>query len=117
CKEIKVIKTLPDKCIQVHTVGNWMATFTYGVIQKQEPQNQRLTWTLDSSYPNNDLTSLDGYWKFFPYGKTKTLARYGSNVSFKNVPEFVENMFKKGGVKDALVSVKKYVDSGGTYRK
>jgi hypothetical protein len=117
CKEIKTITKSPGKACEVHCVGNWMLTYNYGVRECYLPESNCLYWSLDSGYPKNDLIELNGYWQFYPYGKGKTLARYGSKVSFKNVPEFVENMFKKGGVKDALDSVKKYVDSSGTYRK
>ncbi len=117
CKEIKVISQSPTKAVQVHTVGNALANFTYGVLQYYDPANKYIHWSLDPGYKDNDLTALNGYWQFYPYGKGKTLARYGSTVSFKSVPDFVENMFKKGGVKDALGQVKKYVDSGGTYHK
>jgi len=117
CKEVKVKNRSSARASEVHRVGNSLLTFNYGVIQNYFPEKLCLSWMLDTSYPENDLVSLRGYWQFYPYGKGKTLARYGSNVSFKNLPEFVENMFSKGGVKDALKSVKKYVDSGGTYRK
>jgi len=94
-----------------------MLTYNYRVIENYYPETKCLRWMLDTSYSKNDLSMLKGYWQLYPYGNGKTLARYGSSVSFKNVPEFIENMFKKGGVKDALASVKKYVDSGGAYRK
>lgn len=117
CKSIKVINKTASKAFEVHCVGNWLATYTYGVIQNYLPEDMCVYWILDTSYSKNDLNTLGGYWQLYPYGKGKTLARFGSRVSFKNVPEFVENMFKKGGVKDALASIKNYVDSGGTYRK
>lgn len=117
CKDITVINKSPAKAKEVHTVGNWLVTYNYGVIQNYSPESLCLYWMLDTSYSNNDLVAMKGYWQFYPYGDGKTLARYGSMVSFKNVPKFVEDMFKKGGMKDALTSVKKYVDSGGSYRK
>jgi len=71
---------------------------------------------LDPDY-NNDLNGLEGFWRLYPYGEGKTLARYGSNISVKYVPGWIESVFKKRGVKKALLSVKKYIDSGGKYRK
>jgi ribosome-associated toxin RatA of RatAB toxin-antitoxin module len=117
CKAIKVIKKSPGKSFEVHTVGNWMATYTYGIIENYLPETLCIYWTLDTSYIENDLIALNGYWQFYPYGKGQTLGRYGSSISLKNVPGFIANRFKKSGVKDALASVKKYVDSGGTYHK
>lgn len=117
CKEIKVVKKSAAMACETHCVGNWLMSYNYGVIEKYFPENKCIYWILDTNYAKNDLIALKGYWQFYPYGNGKTLARYGSSVSFKNVPEFVENMFKKGGVKDALASVKKYVNSDGLYHK
>jgi hypothetical protein len=69
-------------------------------------------WSLDPRF-NNDLVELRGFWRFYPYDQGKTLARYGCIISSKNIPTFIENMFKKGIIARSLVSMKKYVDSGG----
>ena len=37
--------------------------------------------------------------------------------ALEDVPHWVEALFKKRGVEKSLIAVRKYVDSGGTYRK
>lgn len=69
-------------------------------------------WNLDPEY-NNDFIDLQGFWRFYPYGQGKTLARYGCTVSLKNIPTFIEDMLKKSVIARSLASIKKYVDSGG----
>lgn len=91
-------------------------TFVYRVNHSFDKPNLYFFWGLDPGF-KNDLYDLRGFWRFYPYEGGKTLARYGSTVSLKNVPGFIEDMFKKSGVARSLASVKKYVDSGGTYRK
>ncbi len=71
-------------------------------------------WHLDPTY-KNEINQLKGFWKLYPYGNNKTLARYGSNVVVKGVPDFVQGAFKKSGVEKALHATKKFVDSGGTW--
>jgi len=66
---------------------------------------------MDKSF-NNDLADLQGFWKLYPYPGGRTLVQYGSNVSIKNVPDWIENMFKKKGVEKSLNCVKKYVNTG-----
>ncbi len=88
---------------------------TYRVIHRFSPEKKGFEWGLDPSF-NNDLEKLTGFWRFYPFGEGKTLARYGSNVSIRNVPTWVESLFKKKGITQALNQVKKYVDSGGTWR-
>jgi len=91
-------------------------TFLYRVNHNFDRSGMNFWWALDPTF-KNDLVDLRGYWRFYPYGQGRTLARYGSTVSLKKVPAFIEDMFKKSGVARSLTSVKKYVDSGGTYHK
>jgi hypothetical protein len=78
--------------------------------------NNYFDWHLDPTY-KNEITDLKGFWKLYPYGNNKTLARYGSNVVVKGVPDWVQGAFKKSGVEKALKATKKFVDSGGTWTK
>jgi len=91
----------------------WL-TYVYRVIHRFDETQLYLCWGLDETF-KSDLTDLRGYWKFYPYGNGKTLARYGSNVAIKNIPSWVEGMFKKNGVKKSLNAVKRYVNSGGKW--
>jgi ribosome-associated toxin RatA of RatAB toxin-antitoxin module len=114
-KDVKVIsKTEKDNNIEFKTRAA-VFTFVYRVIHKFDKNNLYMDWVMDKNF-KNDLQDLRGFWKFYPYPGGKTLARYGSNVSVKGVPEWVENIFKATGVKDALKNVKKYIDTGWTYR-
>ena len=91
-------------------------TFVYRVIHHFDKEDLHIHWGLDPSF-DNDLSDLHGFWKLHPYGEGKTLARYGSRVSVKNVPQWLESLFKRRGVEKSLVAVRKYVNSGGVYRK
>jgi hypothetical protein len=91
-------------------------TFVYRVIHHFDEDDLHIYWGLDPSF-ENDLLDLRGFWKLHPYGEGKTLARYGSHLSLKNVPRRVEALFKRRGVEKSLIAVRKYVNSGGTYRK
>lgn len=73
-------------------------------------------WSLDPTY-KSDFRELKGFWKFYPYKNNKTFARYGSLVSFKFLPVWLQDVLKKKGIEKALKSVKCYVDSGGTCKR
>jgi hypothetical protein len=88
----------------------------YQINHHYNKDNLYFYWGLDPSY-KNDLKDLKGFWKFYPYENNKTFARYGSLVSLKYVPSWLQEAFKKKAVEKALVSVKCYVDSGGTCRR
>jgi len=115
-EEAKVIAKSPVRDTIEFRVKAAFMTFLYRVNHTFDRPGLHFWWALDPSF-KNDLVDLRGYWRFYPYGQGKTLARYGSTVSLKNVPAFIEDMFKKSGVARSLASVKKYVDSGGAYHK
>jgi hypothetical protein len=115
-EEAKVIAKSPLQDTIEFRVKAAFLTFIYRVNHTFDKQGLNFFWGLDPSF-KNDLIDLRGFWRFYPYGQGKTLARYGSTVSLKNVPGFIEDMFKKSGVARSLASVKKYVDSDGTYHK
>jgi len=98
------------------TIKILLMTFVYRVIHHFDKEDFYIYWALDPSF-DNDLTDLRGFWKLYPYGEGRTLARYGSYVSLRNVPEWLESLFKRRGVEKSLIAVRRYVDSGGTYRK
>jgi len=113
-KDIQVInKDKSQDNIEFHLKILWM-DILYRVIHQFDQADLFFHWGLDPSF-KNDLDDLEGYWQLYPYGNGKTLARYGSQVSIRNVPSFIENMFKKNGVRKSLLAVKQYVDSGGTW--
>jgi hypothetical protein len=114
CIHIRKISGREGK--EVHTIKVLFLTFQYGVLFEFQPEKFYFHWSLDTD-DKNDLNGLEGFWKLYPYSEGKTLARYGSYLSVKHVPGWIESIFKKRGVKKSLLSVKKYVDSGGEYRK
>jgi len=114
-KDLKIIcKSGPTDNIQFSvSVGPFTKTFR--VIHHFSPDKAGIEWGLDPSF-DNDLQELSGFWRFYDFGEGKTLARYGSQVGIRGVPDWVEGLFKKRGISEALGQVKQYVDSGGTWR-
>lgn len=115
-KEIKIIRKNEVQDNIEFKLKILMISLVYRVIHNFDKKNLYIHWTMDKNF-NNDLQSLQGFWKLYPYPGGKTLARYGSNVSVKNVPDWLENMFKKKGVEKSLNCVKKYVNTGWTLKK
>jgi hypothetical protein len=91
-------------------------TYVYRVIHHFDEGAFHIYWGLDPSF-ENDLLELRGFWKLHPYGEGRTLARYGSHLALKYVPNWLMALFKKRGVEKSLVAVRESVNSGGTYRK
>jgi len=114
--ELNIIKTEPALNIQEFKLKIAFLDIVYRVVHRFDEANQYIDWSMDPSF-DNGLEDLRGFWRFYPYGQGRCLARYGSNVSVRNIPNWIEAIFKKSGVKKSLIAVKRYVDSGGTYHK
>lgn len=81
------------------------------------PECSRVTWALDPGY-DNDLRLFEGYFNLFALDEHTTLVEYGTRVrSSPLLPAFVEGYLIDKALPDGLVAVKRYLDSGGTYRK
>ena len=92
-------------------------TFVYRQCHYFDPQNLYFRWELDPSFPS-EIKELSGFWKFYPFGEGKTLARYGSRVLVGlGIPRSIQTSLAKNQLPAALRSVKRYVDSGGTWDK
>ncbi len=89
----------------------------YRVDHSFDNKAYRLSWHLDPKY-KNDLKELYGYYHLYKVDDTHTLARYGSRVDIGMlVPEFIEDALTRKDLPTALGNVKKWIDSGGTFRK
>lgn len=116
-EELQIIKKAPtEDCIEF-SLNVAFIDIVYRVIHKFDKSNMYFHWGLDPTF-DNSLNDLQGFWRFYPYGEGKTLARYGSTLSVSAVvPSFVEDYMTRKNLPKALDDVKKYVDSGGTWHK
>ncbi len=116
-KDLKIIKKAPVEDNIEFMLEFFYIDITYRVIHKFDHANYYYHWGLDPNF-DNSIQDLRGFYRFYPYGEGKTLARYGTRVSVvKLIPRFIEDFLIKKNLPKALASMKKYVDSGGTYHK
>ncbi len=115
-KSVRLIwKTETADCLEF-TVRVMGKTVVYRMIHDFFPGELRFRWNLDPDF-RSDIKELTGFWRLYPFGGDRTLARYGSVVKPRfPVPGFIRRALAKGHVKSALESVKKYVDSDGAWR-
>lgn len=89
----------------------------YQVLGKRDKSCYCQSWKLNPGY-DNDMKEVSGYWKFYWVDDKHTLARYGTWVETGiSIPSAVQEYLTKRDLPEALGAVKKWVDSGGKYRK
>jgi hypothetical protein len=81
------------------------------------PETSRLEWWLDTSQ-KNDIAGQEGYWQLFELTPDTTVGEYGTKIDTGiHVPKWLQNIFARGDIPDALKAFRKYMDSNGTWRK
>lgn len=93
------------------------SSFKYRVMHWDYPEQSRVEWALDGSVPH-DVKSIEGYWQLFDLGPDTTIGEYGTRVDTGlAVPGWIQKMFAKSDIPKALTAFRKYMDSGGTWRR
>ncbi len=116
-EKIEIIRKSPTEDTLEFTTKIMMKTLLFRICHEFDDKSLFIRWTLDPTF-KNDLKELQGFWRLYPHERNKTIGRYGSRVTpgFP-VPRFIFNALVKDDLRQALASVKKYVDSGGVWNK
>ena len=73
-------------------------------------------WHLEPGY-SNDMTSLDGYWRFYELEDGRTLAVYASRIDVGPlVPARMQRALSTKKLEESLRHFRSWVNSGGSYR-
>jgi len=88
----------------------------YRLLRSWDPAAHRIEWRIDPAY-DNDIRHLEGYWEFYPLPGEGTLGYTGSNVNIGPIlPGFIQRSMSRRKVPQAMDRVRRWVDSGGTWR-
>jgi hypothetical protein len=119
-KEIKKVEAISKEStrdlleLTVRILGK---TIVYRQVHHYDADALYFCWELDPSF-QSQVKELNGFWRLYPFARDRTLARYGNRVQMRfGVPQFIQNALAKNNLPSALGSIKKYVDSGGRWRK
>lgn len=81
------------------------------------PEASRLEWLLDPAF-DNDIRAQEGFWQLYQVDAATTVAEYGSRVETGlPVPASLQDYFARRDIPLALAATRRFVDSGGTWRR
>jgi hypothetical protein len=99
------------------TLKVMLSHFRFHTMHWFYPETSRLEWWLDTSQ-KNDIAAQEGYWQLFELTPDTTVGEYGTKIDTGiHVPRWLQNVFARGDIPDALTAFRKYMDSNGTWRK
>jgi hypothetical protein len=76
----------------------------------------RVWWSLDPTF-DNDLAILEGHWEVRAMQSGRALARFGTKIDVgPALPAFLQDYAARKQLPKAMHNVRRWIDSGGTYR-
>lgn len=116
-EKVEILEKTQSTMKVTETIHVPLGVLVYTIDLVFTPAQRTVSWTLDKSR-QHDIAETFGTWEFLPYGQGKTLLRYTTTLaSGMFVPKFLEDAMIKSDLSNALLSLKRRTESGGTWKK
>lgn len=116
-REVDPFPPPPDGWREIHRLRIAFKDIAYLVRYRAQPQELRYGWKLDPEF-DNSIRSFEGFWQFAPYPDGGTLGQTGSRVDVGPLlPGFVQRALTRQKLPKVLERTRRWVDSGGTWRR
>ncbi|MCZ6782204.1 MAG: hypothetical protein O7G30_02750 [Proteobacteria bacterium] len=115
-KEAITLEEDADGNLDEHHLKIAFFSIVYRVRHHWDRDARRLWWSLDPDF-DNDVRKVEGFWELHALGEDRTLGRYGTVIDVgAALPDFLEASLTRRSVPAAMERVRRWVDSGGTFR-
>lgn len=115
-ESLEMVKDSGGSNVTRHNLSMLFIEVSYHVLTRIDAKSSRITWTLAPGRPS-DLTRYEGFWELHELTSDRTLARFGTAVDVgPAVPAALQDYATRSGVPESLERIRRWVDSGGTWR-
>ena len=99
------------------TIKILLSKISYHIIHTYDKGNYKLSYVLDKS-KENDIADTSGFWKIEPFEGGKSLIAYTVSVDTgMAVPKAIQDYLTQKDLPNVVSTMKKRIESGGTYKK
>jgi len=113
---LEVIEANDAGDLAEYRVRFMLTTLSYRARHGWDLEHGRVWWVLDPEYPN-DLAVLEGLWELAPIDGGRTLGRFTTRIDLgPALPAFLQDFATREKLPDSMEQVRRWVDSGGTWR-
>jgi ribosome-associated toxin RatA of RatAB toxin-antitoxin module len=117
-EKVTILERRPDLLRARMQVNATVTTEYYTAFFQLDEKERVIHWKLDPSAHDNTLADVDGEYKLFELTPQRTLIVYRTYVDTgRPVPRFIQNHLALRSIPDLLRSIKKRIESGGTWKK
>lgn len=115
-RHIEVIEQSPRHSVTEYQMRIMLVGITYRLRYDWNFETFDIRWELDERF-DNDLSDVEGFWELFELDGGRTLGRFGTRVDVgPRLPKFLQDYATRKNLPEAMDRVRRWVDSGGTWR-
>jgi hypothetical protein len=117
-KSVTILERQPGRQRIRQEIDATVTTARYTAWYRLDEATHTITWALDKSASDNTVAAVDGDYRMSALSPTRTLLVYRTYVdSGLKVPQSIQSYMQRRAIPDLLRSIKKRVESGGTWKK
>jgi hypothetical protein len=114
--DIEVIGQSPKYSVSEYHMRMMLMNIVYRLRYDWDFDTFRIQWALAEEF-DNDLSDVSGFWELFELDGGRTLGRFGTRIDVgPHLPKFLQDYATRKNLPRALDRVRRWVDSGGTWR-
>ena len=107
----------PDRSGVAFTTRVMLRTLAYHLMMRIDPEIMRVDYSLDEE-KENDFERIVGAWQAYPLAEGKSFVVHEIDIKTGiAIPQFLQRFFMNKDLPDIVVSLKKRVESGGTWTR
>jgi hypothetical protein len=115
-RELRLVEQSERGSVYEYHLRMMLVGIVYRLRHHWDLENAQVWWDLDPRF-ENDLAALEGRWELHRYDAARTLARFGSRLDLgPALPAFFAEIGTRVKLPEAMHHVRRWIDSGGTYR-
>lgn len=115
-RELRLVEQSERSYVYEYHLRMLLVGVAYRLRHHWDLERNQVWWELDPRF-ENDLAALEGRWELHRYGAARTLARFGSRLDLgPALPAFLAELGTRTKLPEAMQHVRRWIDSGGTYR-
>ena len=115
-REIRLVEEQRDRHTIAYRMRMMLMTIEYRAIHRWSFETGEVWWELDPD-ADNDLARLEGRWKVYALDDGTSLGRFGTRIDVgPALPAFLQDLATRQKLPEAMHNIRRWVDSGGTYR-
>lgn len=114
--ELTNVERFANGVVDRHRISVLFVRLTYHLRYELDPSTWHIEWSLAPNYENG-MQYISGAWDLFDLGGDRTLGRLGSTVRVGSaLPRSFQDAVTRKNLPETLDNIRRWVDSGGTWR-